>query len=88
MGLCHLWALCVAIKGSEAVKGVPLHNVKESRYVGFAEDLVQGLRVYPDGRTTTVPFHAGRDIARPLPREILKDIELSADDLIAELDKL
>jgi hypothetical protein len=41
-----------------------------------------------EGRTTTVPFHSGRDIACPLLREILKDIELTADDLVAELDKI
>jgi predicted RNA binding protein YcfA (HicA-like mRNA interferase family) len=43
---------------------------------------------HPDGRTTAVPFHSGKDIARPLLREILKDIELPADDLLAKLDKL
>jgi predicted RNA binding protein YcfA (HicA-like mRNA interferase family) len=32
---------------------------------------------HPDGRTTTVPHHAGRDLAGPLVRAILKDINLT-----------
>jgi predicted RNA binding protein YcfA (HicA-like mRNA interferase family) len=59
--------------------------------LGFEPVRQKGSHVFyrhQDGRTTTLPFHAGRDIARPLLREILKDIELTADDLLAELDKL
>ena len=33
---------------------------------------------HPDGRTTVVPFHRGRDLGRPLLREILREIEISA----------
>ena len=33
-----------------------------------------------DGRTTTVPHHPGRDPARPLIREILREIDLSPDE--------
>jgi predicted RNA binding protein YcfA (HicA-like mRNA interferase family) len=36
--------------------------------------------VHPDGRRTTVPFHAGQDIGRGLLRKILKDIELSPEE--------
>ena len=36
-----------------------------------------------DGRCTTVPFHAGRDISPPLLRQIAKDIHLSVDDFLA-----
>jgi predicted RNA binding protein YcfA (HicA-like mRNA interferase family) len=35
---------------------------------------------HADGRTTTVPRHKGQDLARPLVRSILQDIELSVDD--------
>ena len=35
---------------------------------------------HPDGRTTTVPNHPGRDIARPLVREILHDIRLTPEE--------
>jgi predicted RNA binding protein YcfA (HicA-like mRNA interferase family) len=37
----------------------------------------------PDGRGTTVPDHAGRDISPVLIRQIAKDIGLSVDDFIA-----
>ena len=30
-------------------------------------------------QTTTVPNHPGRDLARPLVREILREIELTPD---------
>ena len=74
---------------------LPVLNAKKIEKViinlGFEPVRQKGSHVFyrhRDGRTTTVPFHAGRDIARPLLREILKDIELSADGLLAELDKL
>jgi len=53
--------------------------------LGFSPARRKGSHVFyrhPDGRTTTVPNHQGRDLARPLIREILKDIEISPDDFI------
>lgn len=41
---------------------------------------------HEDGRTTTVPNHPGRDIARPLLREILREIELSPEELLKLLN--
>ena len=32
-----------------------------------------------DGRTTTIPHHIGRVLARPLIREILREIEVTVD---------
>jgi len=40
-----------------------------------------------DGRTTTVPNHPGRDLARPLIREILREIELTPEQFRKELEK-
>jgi predicted RNA binding protein YcfA (HicA-like mRNA interferase family) len=37
---------------------------------------------HPDGRATTVPFHAGRDISPILLRQIAKDIGLTVDQLL------
>ena len=51
--------------------------------LGFERIRQNGSHVlyrHPDGRTTTVPHHRGRDLARPLVRSILSDIELSPDD--------
>ncbi len=43
---------------------------------------------HPDGRTTTLPHHRGRNLARPLIREILREIELSPDDFRTLLENL
>jgi predicted RNA binding protein YcfA (HicA-like mRNA interferase family) len=36
---------------------------------------------HPDGRGTTVPVHAGRDVAKGTLRGILADTGLTVDDL-------
>ena len=41
-----------------------------------------------DGRTTTIPHHSGRDLARPLIKEILREIELSDGEYYEYLNKL
>lgn len=49
---------------------------------GFALVRQKGSHVFfrhPDGRTTTIPNHQGRDLARPLVREILREIELTPE---------
>jgi predicted RNA binding protein YcfA (HicA-like mRNA interferase family) len=38
---------------------------------------------HSDGRTTTVPFHAGHDIAPPLLRKIARDIGMTAEEFVA-----
>jgi predicted RNA binding protein YcfA (HicA-like mRNA interferase family) len=40
---------------------------------------------HPDGRSTTVPFHAGRDISPILLRQIAADIHLTMDELLSAL---
>ena len=40
-----------------------------------------------DGRTTTLPNHKGRDLSRPLIREILREIEVTPEQFLRELDK-
>jgi len=37
---------------------------------------------HADGRRTTVPDHGSRDLGRGLLRQIMRDAELSVDDLI------
>ncbi len=59
------------------------------RRLGFEAVRQKGSHVFyrhPDGRTTTVPHHAGRDLARPLLREILREIDLTPDQFRQELD--
>lgn len=51
--------------------------------LGFEVVRQKGSHVFyrhPDGRTTTVPHHKGRDLARPLLREILQEIDLGIDE--------
>jgi predicted RNA binding protein YcfA (HicA-like mRNA interferase family) len=53
------------------------------RRMGFQAVRQKGSHVFyrhADGRTTTVPNHAGRDLARPLLREILREIEMTPEE--------
>jgi predicted RNA binding protein YcfA (HicA-like mRNA interferase family) len=58
--------------------------------LGFEAVRQKGSHVFyrhPDGRTTTLPHHPGRDLSRPLLREILREIELSIDELETRLGR-
>ncbi|HXY34507.1 MAG TPA: type II toxin-antitoxin system HicA family toxin [Planctomycetaceae bacterium] len=51
--------------------------------LGFVAVRQKGSHVFyrhADGRTTTVPHHASRDLSRPLVRSILRDIDLSPEE--------
>ena len=51
--------------------------------LGFEKIRQKGSHAFyrhPDGRTTTIPFHSGRVLARPLIREILREIETTVED--------
>jgi len=51
--------------------------------LGFEKVRQKGSHAFyshPDGRVTTLPHHKGRMLARPLIREILREIELTVDD--------
>ena len=56
--------------------------------LGFRAVRQKGSHVFyrhSDGRTTTVPNHPGRDLARPLIREILREIELTTEEFQKQL---
>ncbi len=64
------------IKGRELVRAL--------ERAGFLAERTRGSHVFlkhPDGRTTTVPIHAGETIGPGLLRAILRDVELSAGEL-------
>jgi predicted RNA binding protein YcfA (HicA-like mRNA interferase family) len=64
----------------------PREVVRILETLGFAEVRQRGSHRqfrHADGRGTTVPFHAGRDIAPPLLRQIAKDIGLNAQEFIS-----
>lgn len=55
--------------------------------LGFVEVRQRGSHKqyrHPDGRSTTIPFHAGRDISPILLRQIAKDIGLTAEELLKQ----
>jgi predicted RNA binding protein YcfA (HicA-like mRNA interferase family) len=50
--------------------------------LGFERIRQRGSHVFyrhADGRTTTLPNHPGRDLARSLLREVLREIELNPE---------
>jgi len=58
--------------------------------LGFAEVRQKGSHKqfrHADGRGTTVPFHAGRDISPTLLRKIAKDIGVTAEQLLGRGDE-
>lgn len=58
--------------------------------LGFNTIRRKGSHVFyrhPDGRTTTLPDHPGRDISRPLIREILREIEITPEQFVRELKR-
>ncbi|MGQ9780180.1 MAG: type II toxin-antitoxin system HicA family toxin [Bacillota bacterium] len=51
--------------------------------LGFQKIRQKGSHAFykhQDGRTTTLPFHTNKNLARPLLREILREINLSIDE--------
>lgn len=72
--------------------GVPVLNAREVERIllslGFDRRAGKGAhRFYrhPDGRTTTVPFHAGNDIQPTLLRKICADVGLSIFEFVVVL---
>ena len=64
------------LKGKELVRAL--------EGAGFSVDRSRGSHVFLrhlDGRTTTVPIHSGETIGPGLLRAILRDVELSVDEL-------
>jgi predicted RNA binding protein YcfA (HicA-like mRNA interferase family) len=58
--------------------------------LGFQVARQKGSHVFyrhPDGRTTTLPHHPGRDLSRPLIREILREIDVTPDQYIESIGK-
>jgi len=63
----------------------PREVVSLLQKLGFVEVRQKGSHKqfrHGDGRTTTVPFHAGRDISPILLRQIARDIHLTIEELI------
>ena len=64
------------------LKGKELVRALES--AGFTVDRTRGSHLFlkhADGRTTTIPIHSGETIGPGLLRAILRDVEISGDEL-------
>jgi predicted RNA binding protein YcfA (HicA-like mRNA interferase family) len=58
--------------------------------LGFEKVRQKGSHAFyrhSDGRTTTLPHHKGRLLARPLIREIIREIEITVEDYNSYLEK-
>lgn len=69
-----------AIKGSQLIKAL--------RRLGFGVIRIKGSHHFlqhPDGRCTVVPVHRGETIGRGLLAQILRDCDISRDDLTREM---
>lgn len=63
----------------------PREVVAILKRLGFAEVRQRGSHKqfrHPDGRSTTVPFHSGRDISPPLLRRIVNDTGLTIGEFL------
>jgi len=74
---------------------LPILNAKTLEkvlyHLGFERVRQKGSHVFyrhPNGKITTIPHHTGRDIARPLLREILREIDLTPEQFLDELKNL
>jgi predicted RNA binding protein YcfA (HicA-like mRNA interferase family) len=69
-----------------AVRGDKL--VRALERAGFSVTRIRGshhrLR-HPDGRSTTVPVHPGRDVPKGTLRSILDDTRMTVEDLLTYL---
>lgn len=58
--------------------------------IGFIEERQRGSHVFlkhPDGRATVVPVHSGETIGTGLLSKILRDVEMTKDDLLRILEE-
>jgi predicted RNA binding protein YcfA (HicA-like mRNA interferase family) len=62
--------------------------VRALERAGFSVERTRGSHVFlkhPDGRVTSVPVHSSETLGPGLLRAILRDVEMSVDELIALL---
>ncbi len=73
---------------------LPIINFKKLDFIlknlGFIVVRQKGSHVFYkhlDGRNATVPNHSNRDLARPLIREILREIDISVEEFVKLINK-
>ncbi|MGA9773111.1 MAG: type II toxin-antitoxin system HicA family toxin [Blastocatellia bacterium] len=65
------------LKSKEVVSILEKLGFKEIRQRGSHKQFR-----HADGRCTTIPFHAGKDISPILLRQVAKDIDLTVEELL------
>jgi len=65
------------LKPREVVALLKAHGFSEVRQRGSHKQFR-----HPDGRVTTVPFHAGRDISPTLLRKIAADVRMTVEEFL------
>ncbi|MEI6450789.1 MAG: type II toxin-antitoxin system HicA family toxin [Actinomycetes bacterium] len=65
------------LKPRQVVALLEAHGFREARRRGSHKQFR-----HPDGRSSTVPFHVGRDISPTLLRKIAADVHLTVDELL------
>jgi predicted RNA binding protein YcfA (HicA-like mRNA interferase family) len=71
-----------AFKANELIKALKNHGFKVVRQKGSHVRLR-----HDDGRVTSVPTHSGQDIGKGLLRKILRDTELTRDDIFKGIEE-
>lgn len=61
--------------------------IKKSGFILYRQKGSHQIWKHPDGRWTTIPFHAGENIGRGLLRKILNDVNISPKDLLKLIKK-
>jgi predicted RNA binding protein YcfA (HicA-like mRNA interferase family) len=64
--------------------------IRYLEYLGFIQVRQQGSHKFfrhPDGRTATVPDHAGEDLGRGIMAKILRDVDSSPEEFLAWLSR-
>jgi predicted RNA binding protein YcfA (HicA-like mRNA interferase family) len=67
------------LKASEVIRALEKHGFTAVRQKGSHVRLR-----HEDGRVTSVPNHPGQDIGKGLLRKILRDTELTLDQILSE----
>jgi predicted RNA binding protein YcfA (HicA-like mRNA interferase family) len=65
-----------SVRGDRLVRALERAGFKVARVAGSHH-----VMRHPDGRGTTVPVHAGKDVAKGTLRNILADAGLTIEDL-------
>jgi predicted RNA binding protein YcfA (HicA-like mRNA interferase family) len=66
-----------------SISGKALVKIVEARgFVFLRQSGSHAIFGHTDGRRTTIPIHSNRDRGRGLLRQIMRDVDLSVDDLI------